>query len=204
MAAAVLGMLYAPFHAAAYLATSPDRPLVAWDGPFRDAFPAAFDFAGPDGVYLTYGRIFPFVMAGLLAGMWALRGFHGNAPTRFLQASFYGLAGTHSILVLASMVEFYTPYNNEAFLVVFPAMILGVVSYVLYGIASLRARALPRTASWMLIGGAALVVPLIALFGHIPLALYGLYVAWIRIGRLETGASSKHALASPTPAATLR
>lgn len=192
MAAGALGILYTPFYAAAYLATSPDRPLVPWDEALRGAVPAAFDFAAPHDVYVTYGRIFPLVVAGLLAGMWALRGFHGPAPARLLRASYYGLVGTQSVLVVGVVVEFYTPYLSEAFLVVFPAVMLGLVSYILYGIASLRARTLPRSASWMLIAGAALVVPLVALFGHIPMALYGLYAAWIRVGRLEAQAIPPH------------
>lgn len=200
MAAGALGILYAPFHAAAYLATPDgDPPVVPWDGAFRDAFPAAFDFAGPDGVYVTFGRILPLVLVGFIAGLWALRTLQGREPSRFLRGSFYALFATQAVLFLSTIVEFYTPFLELAFLVAFPAMLLGLVSYILYGIASLRAKTLPRNAAWMLIGGAVAVIPLIALFGHIPLAMYGLYAAWIRVGWLETQVPSPLLITDAVP-----
>lgn len=203
--AGILGLVYTPFHAAAYLASSAGAespPLIRWDSAFREALPWAFDFAGSDGVYVTYGRIAPLALLGFVAGLVGLHLIHGRERTRVLRTSFYALLATQSVFLLSTIVEYYTPFLDQAFMVGFPAFLLGLTSYLVFGIASLRAKTLPRNLAWTLIVGAALVIPLIALFGHIPLAMYGLFVAWIRIGSMEVQADTARAPGTQPSAST--
>ncbi len=178
-----LGILYSPFHGAAYLATEgQSSPLIPWDTHFRDAFPAAFDFDTPHDVYIAYGHLALFPVLGLLGGVVALhrRQKHLLGPSsRF---AYPILAGALIALTVGSVGEYYTPYLNEAFLISGPATLLIIGSSVWYGVLTLKAKVVPRVPAWLLVVGGPAVFPLIALLGHIPLAFLVLYLAWIWIG----------------------
>lgn len=202
MAGSTVGLVYAPFHAAAYLATQSDAPVLLWATAFRNALPWAFDFAGTHGVYVTYGRIMPFVMAGLLVGLWGLHALHRGRGGPLERRTFGPLFAVHSILAASIVVEYYTPLLDEAFMVGGPALLLTLIGYVAYGVATIKAKVVPKRIGWFLVGGALAVPPLVGLLGHIPIALSGIYRAWI-----QTGVLMARAPTSPTviggPAAAL-
>src|SRR5687767_7096545 len=86
VAGAVLVLLVAPFHAAAYFNTEDgSTDLLPWQEAggewLREAFPSAFDFASTDQVYKTYGVVTATALALLAVGF---LGFHGLQERRLL------------------------------------------------------------------------------------------------------------------------
>ncbi|MEA3166010.1 MAG: hypothetical protein QOJ26_879 [Thermoplasmata archaeon] len=193
VAAGTLGVLHAPFHSAAYLATEEGASggaLLAWGAPFRDAVPGAFGFADAWGVYRAIGSVQPFVLAGMLAGLWVLHRLQAAPGRRFERMAFWALFGLWGAFTAATAVEYATPYRDAAFAVGFPALLLSLVGFIVYGIATLRAKVLPKAVGWSLIVGAAAAVPLAASFGHIAMALVLLDVALMAFGLLGLQARS--------------
>lgn len=182
-AGGVLGLLWAPFFGAAYMAT-PDGTEAAlaewWSGRFREALPGAFDFDDPEGVYETFGLLSPLVIGALLAGVAALHRRQGAALRPWGIWTGRVFMATHALLVLGAAVSFYTPYLELGFLAgILPGMLLSVVGYVVYGAATVRARIAPRAGAWLMILGGLAFFPLSIGLGHNPLGLSVVYVAWI-------------------------
>lgn len=180
-----LGVVHAPFHSAAYLATDEGKSggaLLPWAEPFRDAVPAAFDFSDTWDVYRTIGSIQPIVLVGVLAGLWLLHLLRGRSERRFELISFWVLFGAWAVFTVATAVEYATPYRDGAFVVGFPALLLSVIAFIVHGVAMLRAKTVSKALAWWLIIAGALFVPLAALFGHIAMATLAINVASVRIG----------------------
>lgn len=183
IAACLVGVLYAPFHAAAYLAT-PDGaespPVLPWAGPFRSALPSAFGFASPDEVYLLYGKLGWVGFLGMLAAAVLLHAGQRGAAGRAERIGFFVLAAGLSLVALGAFVEYYTPYLEEAFMFLAgPGVLLTLAGYVTFGIGTREAGVAPRWLAWVFTLAPLIVIATIALLGHIPLAFAPLEIAWI-------------------------
>jgi hypothetical protein len=82
MVGGVLGILLSPLYSLAYFATdevaSSEEP--SWADPARDLLDPLITFASADAVYLTYGKLFLFVWASMLAGLVGLHASHAARP----------------------------------------------------------------------------------------------------------------------------
>ena len=178
-----LGLVYAPFHAAAYVATPHGTtPLIPWVDGFRNLVGGALTFGDTHTVYIAYGRVLPFVLAGFVAGLLGLHACQAHVMSRWGKWAFRGLLAALVLVTLSSIVEYYTPYLEGGFLLGIPGLVLSFVAYPAYGIVTLRAGIAPRAAGWLLTIGAPGIIPLVVLLGHIPIGHALLMVAWIIVG----------------------
>lgn len=183
--AGALGLIYAPFHAAAYLATedgADSQGAVPWVGPFRDIAGSALTFDAPYEVYKTYGKILFLVFVGYLAGTIALHRLQASAGNRLERMGFRVLMVTQPIMIVGAAAEYWTPYTDEVFVIVVPTLLATMVGYALFGLGARRAGRIPQGAAWLLALGGPLIIPMVALFGHIPMGFYAWNIAWIWVG----------------------
>jgi hypothetical protein len=186
----VVGILYFPFHAAAYFATqdgasSLDAPWVAaWAEPFARVFDPLLTFAPPGQVYIIFGKFVFLVVLGYLAGVLALHSRQGAHGGRLEKWGFRVLLVGTVLGTVGSFGEYYTP-NLEFFFVAFapPGFLLMMFGSLLFGIGTLRARMAPRLGGWLLtIGGFPGIVVMTVLVGHLSGGLLLLDFAWVVLG----------------------
>lgn len=185
VAGALVLLLVAPFHAAAYFAT-PDgsEDLFPYQRAAGEAIrgAAATAYSDPYASYLAFGRI---TAAGIALLAIAFIGYHGatdaDLPRR---ARIVGRVAAVSWVVLgaAALAEYLTPFTDQIFLVAAPSLLATIVLTAVYGWMRARHGPEPRWTAWALFAGAVAYVPLIVLFGHIPMGAYGFSAAWLAIG----------------------
>lgn len=192
MGGSVLGIVVAPVITSAYSMTEGGTEQVPpWEPTFSNLFGPLFEFASPEGLYATYGKLYFVVFLGLLMGLVALhaqqqrRGRIGRLGEWGLRLCLVGV-----VLNLFGNIPDYwfgegTWFEALGFLVgtVLGFLVLMVGSTIL-GIALLRTGTLTRLGAWLL----ALCLPGIALltligFGNIPSgpALW-FCLAWLVLG----------------------
>lgn len=201
IAGSVLGILYAPFHAAAYLATEDgsadaESVILPWAEPFRELVGGALTFGTPDEVYRTYGKVTWLVVAGFVCGILALHARQASPERRAERVGFRIVVVAQSVLALSALVEYYTPFLDEGFLfLAIPGLLGSLVGYFAFGVSTLRAGFVPKAWAWTLLLGMPAMVPLIALLGHIPMSFLVLEVAWIGVAAhlLRTDRAGAHA-----------
>lgn len=183
MGGAVVNVLSAPFHGAAYFATeSGSTDLLpmqeTWGRAVRDAFPAMFSFADIDTVYLTYGKLTVLAVAlyaVALAGLHVAQGPALSPVTRrfgSVALAFWG------VLVLFAAILYYVVNLDVFFFPVIPALLGVVVCTAAYGW-GMRKGPAGRSPGWMLLAASLLVVPLVAVAGHIPFGFLGFAAFWL-------------------------
>lgn len=175
------GILCAPFHAAAYLAT-PDGspPILPWAEPFRALVGGALSFGTPEEVYLAYGKLAWVGVAGLLLGAVVLHARQASASGKLERVGFRLLAGGLVLALAGSLVEYYTPFLEQGFMFLSaPGILLTFGGYVTFGLGTRRAGVVPPAAAWTFILAPLVVIAMVALFGHIPFGLAPLQVATI-------------------------
>jgi hypothetical protein len=152
-------------------------------------------------VYLTYGKLFLFMVLGWMAGLLALHARQSASAGRLEKWGFrVAFAGT----VLGTIGGFGAYYVGTvwaealnfsflAFLV--PALLLFNIGYPLFGVGTLRAKLVPRLGAWLLtVGGFPGIFLLTFLTGQLTLSLVLLNLAWVVLGYtlfLEASASAK-------------
>lgn len=190
MGGGILGILYFPFHAVAYFATddgaaSADPAWVAaWSGAFRSAFEPLFTFAAPDVVYMTYGKVVPFVVLGFIAGLIALHARQASHAGRLEKWGFRVAFASTSLLFLGSIGEYWVGALEFSFLAfAVPGFLLTMVGYPLFGAGTLRAKVAPRLGGWLLaLGGFPGIILMSILIGHLSGGLLLLDLAWVVLG----------------------
>lgn len=182
----VLGIVYFPFHASAYLATegTTETPLVPWTGAFRSLFEPLLTFAPPDDVYMTYGMISPLVILGLLAGTAAFHARQAERAGRLEKWAFrIAFVGT-ALLTLGAIGEYWVGALDFSFIALsLPGFFLMMFGMTMFGIGTLRAGVAPRSGAWLLIvGGFPGIILMTILFGHLSAGLLLLYIGWVVLG----------------------
>jgi hypothetical protein len=202
----LLGIVYFPFHAAAYLATAAgaetlENPwIAAWSGTFRSLAGPLLTFAEPDVVYMTYNQVAPFVLLGFLAGLlalhrWQAAGAGGLERWGFRVALVGNVAG-----ILGLLGENYTGAPDFFFLVLsLPGILLYTIGATLLGIGTLRAEVAPRVGAWLLILGGFPGLFVLAFFvvGHFSGGFLLLDIAWIVLGYALWRAGSQQVRTQP-------
>jgi hypothetical protein len=195
VAGGVLGILYSPFYALAYFATpegaeSLEAPWVtAWAGALRPVLEPFLTFAPPETVYLTYGKCFPLMVLGWMAGLLALHAEQapraGGLERWGFRAALAGTGlGTIGGIGAYWVGSLWPPADDLSFLAfLVPALLLVGVGFPLFGAGALRARVAPRLGAWLLIfGGLPGMVLLNLVLGQLTLALLPINAAWVMLG----------------------
>ena len=195
MLGGIVGILYAPLYALAYFATedgaeSLEAPWVAaWAGAVRSALEPLLTFAQPEAVYLTYGKLFSFMVLGWMAGLLALHARQAASAGRLGRWGFrlafagtvLGTLGGIGAYWIGSVWRGAADFSFVAFLV--PMLLLVGVGFPLFGIGTLRAKAASRPGAWLLIvGGLPGMILLNILLGQLTLALLPINLAWVVLG----------------------
>ena len=187
----VIGILYFPFHSAAYLASpqggadSLAAPWVAaWYEPFTRVFDPLLTFASPHDVYTTFGKVYILVLLGFLAGVLALHSRQGAHAGRLEKWGFRVVLVGSVLSTGGAFGEYYTPYLDSSFLALSaPGLLLMMFGSPLFGIGTLRARMTPRLGGWLLtIGSFPGIILMTLLVGHLSGGLLLLDFAWVVLG----------------------
>jgi hypothetical protein len=192
--AAWAGVVLAPIHALSRFATEDGRedlrsPLVrAWAEPTAERLRLLLDWAEPDTVYVTYGKVWFVLFLAATACAFLVR--RSRRPSGLERIAWpVTLAGM--VVATASLVgDYYTPWMEQSFLYLgIPGLLISLLGSLLLGIALLRRGFRPRTAGWLLV----LWVPLFMLLSSViamGAAALPMLFAWGLAG---------HAMASAVP-----
>jgi len=158
--AAWVGLVVGQLHALSRHATADgkedlDLPLTRlWSDPARDALRPLLDWANPDTVYLTYGKIWLPVFAGFALCAFVLHrrrrpaGFEKWAWRVALTGYVWAVAG-----VFGDYYTQFTGYNaffDVAFVITTLGLLISLIGSTMLGIALLRNGFRPRATSWLL------------------------------------------------------
>jgi hypothetical protein len=198
----VLGICVAPLYSLAYFATDEVAPSEepGWADSGRDLAEPLLTFASADAVYLTYGKLFLFVWAGMLAGLIALHATQGWQGDR-LERWGYRASLLATVLLVIGAFGAYWLELTEVFFAGFllPGILLLAVGSPVFGVGTWRAGVAPRAGALLLVvgGPATLVISDFATLGG---GLVLLYLAWVVLGyALWSGAARQpHQITPPT------
>jgi hypothetical protein len=153
--AAVAGTVLAPVAALSRFATEDGKAdlesaaVRAWAEPAADKLAPLLDWASPDTVYLTYGKLWAPILLTMLLCAFAVR--RRRQPTggetwgwRLLLTGFVGM----TIGVTGS---YWTPLLDEFFVAALPFILIAIVGGVVLGISLLRRGFRPRATAALLI-----------------------------------------------------
>lgn len=175
-----------------------------WSDPGRRAFRPLLDWAGPDTVYLTYGKLWlPVFLAFTLAAYVVRR----RRQPRGFEAWAWRIALVGYVGACASDVaEYWTQWGamndgllDVVFLLTLPFMLLTMVGSTLLGIALLRAGLrLPAILLLLAVPGLVLI-PVVTSLGNVVLPVafaFGILGRRVARERLEVTGSAREAVAA--------
>lgn len=155
LAAAVGGTVLAPIAALSRFATEDGKEdlesgaVRAWAEPAADALSPLLDWASPDTVYLTYGKLWTPILVATVLCAFAVR--RHRTPTGAekwgWRMTLTGLVG----ITVGVTTSYWTPLLDEAFLLTLPFTLIGMIGAVVLGIGLLRRGFRPRTTGVLLI-----------------------------------------------------
>lgn len=162
-----VGLVAGQLHALSRFATVDGRadlqlPLTAaWAEPAARGLRPVLDWARPDAVYLTYGKIwFPVFVAFTLC---AYVVFRRRRPVGFEKWAWWLAIAAYVWACVGVFCDYWTQlarpnaFFDIAFMITVPGLLLTLIGSTVLGIALLRARFVPRTSAWLL----TLVIPLV-------------------------------------------
>jgi len=126
-----------------------------WSDPARDFFSPLLDWASPDAVYLTYGKIWFPVFAAFTACAYVL--YQRRRPTGFEKFAWRFALVAYVWGVLAVFVTYWTQWTHTtelldiAFLFLdIPAVLLGWIGSTMLGITLIVRGYRPRATGWLI------------------------------------------------------
>jgi len=131
-----------------------------WSDPARSALKPLLDWANPDAVYLTYGKIWLPVFLGFTLCAFVVRrrrrpaGFEKWAWRVALTGYVWACVGV--FLDYWTQLDTYNAFFGPAFLITLPGLLLTLIGSTMLGIAMLRNGLTPKLPAWLL----TLVIPL--------------------------------------------
>ncbi len=138
-----------------------------WSDPARSALKPLLDWASPDAVYLTYGKIWlPVFLGFTLCAFVVMRrrhpaGFEKWAWRVALTGYVWGTFGTFCDYWTQGTT--YNAFFEPAFLITVPGLLVTLLGSTLLGIALLRNGLRPRVSAWLL----TLTIPLAIGIGQV-------------------------------------
>lgn len=181
--AALVNLVVAPFHAAAYFATEDGSEdllahQVAMGEAIRGALPSLYAGDAYD-VYLALGKLTALAVAGLAFAFAGLHGAQDAALPRARRIVGRVLVGVWALFGALAVGEYFTPLTDVLFLAAIPTLLALLVLTGLYGWWTARSGVLPRRVGWAFFAAALAFIPLVIAFGHVPFGLYGFSLAWL-------------------------
>jgi len=188
--AAWAGLVVGQLHALSRFATEDgkadlDLPLTrAWAEPAADVLRPLLDWASPDAVYLTYGKIwFPLALAFTACAFVVRR---HRSPAGFEKWAWRIALTGYVGACIGTFCDYWTQWTDYnvffdiAFAITIPALFLTLIGSSLLGIALLRRGVRPKLAAWLLTltFPLALVIPEVTSLGNVLLPVlfaFGLY-----------------------------
>jgi hypothetical protein len=178
-----------PITATAYFRTADGRGsadpnwISAWSDPLARNFPAAFDWAAPDVVYHTYGKVFVLAFAGMLCGLLAVRraseGDVRRSGGRFPWAPRLATA-VYALALVGIIGEYWTPWSSVSFIALsIPSMLLLFVVSPFLGAWLLTRKVGSRIGGWMIALTMPGIIASTILGGHLGFAVIYLSAAWM-------------------------
>jgi len=162
-----VGLVVGQFHAMARHNTVDGRADLdawttrVWSDPGRKLFAPLLDWASPDAVYLTYGKIWFPVFVAFTACAFVL--YRRRRPQGFERFAWRFALVAYTWACVAVLVSYWTQWTHttglldQAFVVLdIPGVLLTKVGSTMLGVTLLAHRFRPRTTSWLL----ALSIPL--------------------------------------------
>jgi hypothetical protein len=158
--AAWVGLVVGQLHALARHATIDgkedlDLPLTRlWSDPARNALSPLLDWANPDTVYLTYGKIWLPVFAGFTLCAFVLHRRRG--PAGFEKWAWRVALTGYVVAVAGVFCDYYTQFTDYnafydvGFVITILGLLITLIGSTLLGIALLRKGFRPRATSWLL------------------------------------------------------
>ncbi len=192
---AAFGTVLAPIHALARYATEDGKNDLElpgpslWAEPARNALEPILDWASADTVYVTYGKLFLFVMAFVTLAAFAVHSRRGE--TRGAEKWGWRLALTgYVILTAATFGEYWSPWLEESFAILgIPGMLIHMIGSTTLGIGLLRRGFHSRTTGVLLV----LTVPLTIILSNLialGAPLVALCWAWALAVRSESSVAA--------------
>ncbi len=133
-----------------------DSPLTAaWAEPAGDLLSPLLDWADPDLVYVTYGKLWlPVFMAFFLC---ALVVYRSRRPRGFEKGAWRVVLVAYGAAVVSVFAEYWTQWTGEpnalldiVFLASIPAILVTILGSSVLGISLVRNGLRPRAAAWLL------------------------------------------------------
>jgi hypothetical protein len=186
-AAACIGTVLAPVHALARFATADgaqdlDSAVTrAWAEPAARTLRPLLAWAEPDTVYLTYGKVWPPLLAAVTVFAFVVR--RDRTPTGVERWGWW-IALPGYVLATASVLgDYWTPWIDESFAFLgIPGMLVSLVGSAVLGAALLRRGFRPRVTGRLLVTWPITLVALSAVIA-LGAALLPLLWAWGLAGR---------------------
>jgi hypothetical protein len=125
-----------------------------WSDPAREFFKPLLDWANPDAVYLTYGKIWLPVFVAFTLCAFAVR--RRRQPAGFEKWAWRIALAGYVLACVGVFCDYWTQWNtynaffDVAFLITLPGLLLTLVGSSLLGIALLRRGFTPRSSAWLL------------------------------------------------------
>jgi hypothetical protein len=178
--ALVMGQLHAlARHRTEDGAADLDLPLTAaWAEPAGDLLSPLLDWADPDLVYVTYGKLWlPVFVAFFLC---ALVSYRSRRPRGFERGAWRVVLVGYGAAVVSVFGEYWTQWTGEpnalldiVFLASIPAILVTMLGSSVLGIALVRNGFRPRAAAWLLVATfpSALVITSVTSMGNIVLPI---------------------------------
>lgn len=151
--ATVVGQLHAlARHATVDGKSDLDLPLTsAWSVPASGALRPLLDWAEPQTVYVTYGKIWLPVFVAFTLCAFVL--YHRRNPVGFEKWAWRLALTGYVIATLSVFGDYYTPWLNASFVILgMPGLLLTALGSTILGIALLKNHFRPRTTALLLIG----------------------------------------------------
>ncbi len=206
-----VGLVVGQFHAMARHQTVDGRNDLdtwttrVWSDPARELFKPLLDWASPDAVYLTYGKIWFPVFAAFTACAFVL--YRRRGPVGFEKFAWRLALFGYCWACVAVLVTYWTQWTHEtkvldlAFIILdVPGLLLSTVGSTTLGIVLLRRGFRPRVTGWLL----ALSLPLAIVIGLFTSMGSGALPEMFAFGIAGRVLARSSDLSSPAPASTLR
>jgi hypothetical protein len=209
-----VGLVVGQFHAMARHNTADGKSDLdswttrVWSDPARKLFAPLLDWASPDAVYLTYGKIWFPVFAAFTACAFVL--YQRRRPRGFEKLAWRFALLAYTWACVAVLVTYWTQWTHTtslldlAFLFLdIPGVLLTMIGSTMLGITMLVRGFRPRTTGWLL----ALAVPLsigIGMFtsmgsGALP-EMFAFGIAGLQLARRPGTSAPRHDAERAVPA----
>jgi hypothetical protein len=175
-----------------------------WSDPARELFKPLLDWANPDAVYLTYGKIWLPVFVAFTLCAFVVR--RRRQPAGFEKWAWRVALTGYVLACVGVFCDYWTQWDTYnaffdiAFLITLPGLLLTLVGSSLLGIALLRRGFVPRTSAWLLAltFPLALGITMITSMGSAALpVMFAFGLAGRRIAATPDGAGSTAARTRP-------